>query len=624
MSRDPKQTDRFARLETPLGADVLTVARFSGSEGLSEPFEYVIEALSTQENIDFDKALGQECKLQLRVTEMSGGRVTSQKERWFCGILVEAQWLGADDTYFIYRLVLRPWAWLLDHTTDCHIFNEMAVDEIVEKVLRDAGLGKLRLDLQGYPTLEYCVQYRETKFAFVSRLMEEYGIAYYFEHGSDGHTMVLADQKSAYKPIPKSETLPFIPVGSGREEVEHLDQWIAQRRFRTGKVTYRDYNYEKPNAEMEAEKAASEGYTSSDLEVYDYPGRYKERDDGVDLATVRLEGEQALDRRRIASGDSPTLYPGGLFALQDHPSGAENIQYLVVRANHAFEGIDYRSGGSKGSQDYNGTYELQPHDRQFRPLRRTPKPTIYGPQTARVHGEGGEIDVDEQGRILLCFHWDRKKEIKYRVRVAQVWSGRDWGGVFIPRIDQEVVVEFLEGDIDRPLVTGTVYNGKNTMPFGTKPDKTINGWRSDSTVGGGGYNEFVFDDEKGAERVSMRAEKDHQVLVRDAGTAPFGEAFTADKGPASRKATLKKGDDKLDVENGNQNVWVSKEITVEAGQKITLKVGASTIVMDGQSITLKSPQITAKADATFTATSPKSEVKGDAVLILQGGIVKIN
>jgi type VI secretion system secreted protein VgrG len=607
---------------------VLIFRRIEASEGLSDLFEYRIEALSSQPNLDFDKALGQACHVEVNVAEYDKNAVTARKKRFFNGILVEAQWLGRHNDLYLYRLTLRPWLWLLGRTSNCKIFHNLTVDKIIEKVLRDGQLGELKLDIKSYPKLEYCVQYRESNLAFVCRLMEEYGICYYFEHDAGAHRLVLADQPSSHQPIAGTELLPYLPLDdTNRRGVEHVSHWTVERRFRTGKIAFRDYNYRQPDADMNADNEASESYQHSRLEAYDYPGRYRENGDGKTLAKVRLESEQARDRRRLASGDAITLYPGGLTKLQRHTADSENKSFLVVRATHSLSSLQsYRSGGDGGNEvDYAGQYEFQLADRPFKPPQVTVRPTIFGPQTARVVGEKGEeIDVDDDGRILVKFHWDRDSEHLYRVRVAQVWAGGNWGSVFIPRIGQEVIVEFLEGDVDQPLIVGAVYNGKNKMPFGTKPQKTINGIKSDSSTGGGGYNELVFEDKKREEKVELRAEKDLNSLIRDTETREIGEAFTSHKTVASRKITLKQGDDHLNVDSGNQVVDVKKEIHIKAGQKITLEVGGSTIVMDPTSITMKSVNIKIEASGDLTATGTLTTVKGSATTIIQGGIVKIN
>lgn len=628
MSRKLSQANRPGILKTPFGEDELLFRRLDANEGMSELFEYRIEALSEKDNLNFDEALGQQCHLEINVTEYENAVVKRRKKRYFSGVLVEAQWLGKEEDLYLYRLVLRPWLWLHGQVANCKIFHNKTVDKIIETVLRDGQLGDLKLDIKTYPKLEFCVQYRETNLAFVSRLMEEYGICYYFEHEAATHRLVLADQVSSHKPIAGTEKLPYLPhEASHRREAESIEHWMVERRFRTGKITFRDYNYEKPDANMLVDDQTSESYQHSKLEVYDYPGRYLENGDGTQLAKVKLQSEQAQDRRRIASGNAVTLYPGGLTTLERHTVPAENKQYLVVRATHAFSALQsYRSGSSAaGESDYQGQYEFQLADRPFKPPQQTPKPTIFGPQTARVVGEKGEeIDVDDEGRILVKFHWDRDKEHLYRIRVAQVWAGDSWGGAFIPRIDQEVIVEFLEGDIDRPLVVGTVYNGKHKMPFGTKSNKNINGIKSDTTTGSGGFNQFTFDDTKKAQKVEFRAEKFLESKIRDTEIRKIGEDFSSEKGEASRNIELEKGDDNLKVSTGNQKVDVAKEIHIKAGSKITLEVGGSTIVMDGKSITLKSVNITVEASGDLTESGTMTTLKGSSITTIQGGMVKIN
>jgi len=579
MSPQLSQAARPAKLTTPLGEDVLVLRRFDVVEMLSDLYEIRIEALSQEEGIDFDKLLGRHCHVELQIEEdLAEGR-RKEKTRHFCGVLTQAQWLGVHLDLDVYRLVLRPWPWLLDQTARSKIFHNKTVDKIIETVLRERNFGDLRLDLKGYPTLEYCVQYRETDFAFVSRLMAEYGICYYFEHEAGSHRLVLADQPSAHRPVPETETLPYLPHGGhARRDVEHISHWLSERRFQTGKVALRDYNYDTPDADMNADKQASEKYEHSHLEVYDYPGRYKVKGDGVTLAEMRLDALQARDHRRLVTGHAATLYPGGLTTIERHPDKAENRQYLVVQASHSFTDLyEYRTGGSgtgSGETEYSGHYEFQPADRPFRPLHAPRKPTIHGPQTATVVGEEGEeIDVEDAGRTL---------------------------------------------------VNGTVFNGRNKMPFGTKAKKQINGIKSNSTTGGGGFNQFVFDDTKRSEKMEVRAEKDLNELVRDTATTDIGEAFTGHKGKAARKVTIKKGDDELKVSAGHQSVDVKETIHIKAGQKITLEVGGSTIVMDGSSITLKSVNIMIDASGELTAKGTMTTLKGAASTVIQGGVVKIN
>jgi type VI secretion system secreted protein VgrG len=315
---------------------------------------------------------------------------------------------------------------------------------------------------------------------------------------------------------------------------------------------------------------------------------------GEKLVKVRLEAEQALDKRRHVAGDAVTLFPGGLVKLQLHPDEAENVDQLVVRSTHSFVSRDYRTHSEEAPPEdiYTGNYEFLPSQQVFRAPLLTERPVIHGAQTAKVVcADGEEIDVDEHGRITVQFFWDRQKKTSLRVRVAQVWAGKGWGGIFIPRVDQEVVVVFLEGDPDQPLVVGAVYNGENTVPYTPLPKmKTWNGIKSESTKGGGGYNEWVFNDEASKELIRGHAQKDLEFKVLNNETWDIGV---------------------------NSDTTVGETLTITAGTKIHLKVGANEVIIDGTGVTIKG---VAKIDAE----SPLTTVKGTGVLTLQGGLVKIN
>jgi type VI secretion system secreted protein VgrG len=616
-------------LSTPLGKDVLNLVRVDMNEGLSELFEIRIEAISDQPDIDFNKILGRNCSVAL--TTYKG------RKRFFNGICCEGQWIGMRDDYHAYRIVLRPWLWLLTQTNDCKIFHKKSVVDIVKEVFSKAGFTDFEDKLSAtYHKIHYCVQYRESKFAFVSRLMEEEGIYYYFEHSEDKHKLVLADGRSSHKALPQRSIMTYHPLQSRTNaDEEYLGSWMTERRFRTGKVTLADYNFKTPNADMVSFSEATSTYQHPKLEVYDYPGRYPTKGKGSTRAKVKLEARQALDKHKFATGEAPRLFPGALFTLEKHINAAQNKTYLVLRASHSYIAEAYRSGGgSMGSEDaYSGNYEVLDMSIPYRPAITTPRPLIHGPQTAVVVGaKGEEIDVDEFGRILVKFHWDRDSDISCRVRLGNLWSGKNWGSVFIPRIGMEVIVEFLEGDPDRPLVTGTVYNANNMVPWKLPDEKNIAGIKSDSTKGGGGYNEFKFNDTKGSEKITKRAEKDMDVEVRDKETRVTGEIFKTPVGSPSRETTLKNGDDKLTVEKGDQNVKignnqkidVTNEIEIKAGMKITLVVGGSKITIDPASITLEATMINIKAGAMLEAKSPMTTVKGDGILTLKGGMVLIN
>ena len=602
-----KQEGRIAKLTTPLGEDVLALTRFDGDEGVSELFEYRIEALTEKEEINWDDAIGKACSVTFK---------TYGKERVFNGRLIDCQWLGVRQTnYQAHRLVLRPWTWMLSRTSDCCFWLDKKPDEIIKDVFSKRGFNDYQLKLtESYPKLEFCVQYRETDLAFVSRLMEQYGIFYYFEHTSDKHMMILADSKSSLKPIPGGK-VPYIGlVGDDRAKEEYVHHVAAERRFRTNKVEVNDYDMKKPSANMLADKTGDARYTPK-MELFDDPGKYVEQEDGKRYAKICLEAEQALDHRRYANGDAISLLPGCLVNLERHWKKSENDEYLILRATHSFETELYRTAKEAGGHEqvYAGTYELLPSKIPYRAPLLTPKPRIFGSQTAQVVGPSGEeIHTDKYGRIKVRFFWDRKKKESCWIRVAHLWSGKTWGTQFIPRIGMEVVVDFMDGDPDRPLVVGTVYNEEYKHPYELPANKSQSGTKTNSTKGGGGYNEIMYEDKKGSEKIGVHAQKDLDVVVHHVETRKIGEDGVMG---ASRSTTLLTGDDELKVQTGGRSVTVMKShdlsatmnisetatmsimetatmnITNTANLMITLTCGASSIIMTPTNITISSPTV---------------------------------
>lgn len=585
-----RQSERVGEFDSPLGKDVLALARFDGTEGLSELFEYRIELLSRESALDFDPALGRNCTAKFRTPNGA--------ERVFNGVLVEAEWIGAREDLFVYRVVLRPWLWLLSRAADCRIWHETTAIDVITEVFRERGFTDFEKRLsKTYPKLEYCVQYRETDLNFVSRLMEKHGVYYYFLHSEGKHQLVLSDSRSSHERVPGHEKTPYYPGPQSRRDVAHFNGWVPQRRFQTGRHELNDYDFKEPTKDLTGRKEANSNYNKGKLEIFDYPGKYVDRDVGEAYAGVRLDADQARDRRRRATGDAIGLYAGGLTELERHSSQSENIEYLVTHASHSFVLQSYRSGSS-GEDDYLGAFELQDRRIPFRAPLMTPKPIVHGPQTARVVGENehdnAEIDVDKYGRILVLFHWDRKKKKSCRLRVAQVWAGKQWGGQVIPRIGMEAVVEFLEGDPDRPLVVGTVYNGDNRHPYPLPGDKTRSGLKSDSSIGHNGYNEFMFEDRKNAEMIRMHGQKDHEVKILNKETWEIGEKFEGAKS-ASRSATLVNGGDELTIRAGDRTIWISNFQKTTAGDGIKLICGASVIEMTPTEIRIISGHIALSA-----------------------------
>jgi type VI secretion system secreted protein VgrG len=615
MGEELTQDKRIATLTTPLGKDKLVLTTFDGTEGLSELFEFCIDALSKDDNIDFDKVLGRSCCVSMKLGE--------GPDRYFAGIAVEAQAVGMQGDLYAYRLVLRPALWLLTRTNNCRIWHEKTALDIVKEVLNQRQVDLRTATTRNFPKLEYCVQYRETDFAFVSRLMEQHGIYYFFEHSANQHMLVLADALSSHQPLPGHATLRYATKSAGRLHFreQRLFGWTSERRFRTGKVQLRDYNFKQPNANMKGDANGSEKYAKAQMEFYDYPGKYDTQGDGRDYAEVRLGAEQALDHRRFAAGDAVSVFPGGLFTLEEHPVGAENQQYLVVRCVHRFSTELYRSSQGAapiGDNPYSGNYEVVPSDKTFRAPIVTPKPLVNGPQTAKVVARSGkdgeEIDVDDDGhgRIKVRFHWDRDDKRSCWVRVAQMWASGKWGGHFIPRIGMEVVIEFLEGDPDRPLVVGAVYNGDNKFPYSLPDNKTQSGIKSNSSKGGNGYNELMFEDAKKSEEIRLHAQKDLNSTILHAETREIGENFESPSGSPSRKTTLKNGDEELEIASGNQKVHIAQkqtvdvdnDITITSMTTITLKVGSNNVVIDQSGVHINGMTIDLKGSAMINETAP--------------------
>jgi type VI secretion system secreted protein VgrG len=606
-----KQDDRVGEMTTPLGKDVLVLARIRADEGLSELFTYRIDAYSEQADLDFQSAIGQQCQTKIK---------TYGKERAFNGILTKAEWVGSHNELHRYRLVLRPWLWLLSRTSDCRIFQDQKAPDIIKKVFTDHGFNYFDFQLQAdYPKLEYCVQFRETDLDFVSRLMEQHGIYYHFKHENDKHTLVLIDSNNMHKPVPGQEDIPFYPLDrQGRGDEERIVSWTSERRFRTTKVELKDYNYQDPNLKLVSDAEGRQKY-NPELAFYDFPGKYIKQSDGDFYAKVRIEADQARDRRRFGEGDALSLFPGATTTLKKHPQDSQNIKYLITRCRHSFASQHYRSGGPDLDEpsESSGSFEFFPNNLAFRAPIVTPKPRVLGIQTAKVVNKNKdsdeEIDVENLGEIYVRFYWDRKEDRSCRLRVAQVWSGKNWGGQIIPRVGQEVVVEFLEGDPDRPLVVGTVYNNEYKPAYDLPSKKTIAGLMSNSSKGGSGFNEWNFEDKKGSEQINVHAEKDLNLVIRNVETRTIGEAFATG---VSRDTTLKHGDDKLSVEMGNQTVDIKMDQTVNVDQsikitailKIELIVGPSKITIDPTGVKIDAPTITLNAMGLLT-------VKGGMVTI---------
>ncbi|MCE8433103.1 type VI secretion system tip protein VgrG [Rhodovulum sulfidophilum] len=433
----------------------------------------------------------------------------------FDGIVTEARWLGSGDNGHRYRLRLRPWAFLASLRRNQRIFHNKTVVEILTELLSAyADAGALTVELANdYPELEYTVQYRESDLAFACRMMERHGISYHFRHADGAHEMVLTDQVEAHDSI---GARPFRPAeGHHQEEVSHFRAWRPARRITTGAIRLTDYNFKTPVAAMETDHLGDAAYEQGQIESFDWPGDYLDQGRGRVVAELRAAGERGQDRRFEAEGDIVALGAGFRVTLSGDPVPGTGGEYMCLSARHSYTADNYGSGGSDDGDGraYDGQYVLMPVEAPLLPEQKTARADVRGPQTATVVGEG-EIDCDEYGRILVRFHWDLDEAWSMRCRVSQSWAGAGWGGMVIPHIGMEVVVEFLDGDPDKPLVTGCVYNGRNPVPYDLPANKTKSVFRSDMHTGVG-FNELRFEDETGREEVFVHAERDLHVGVEN-------------------------------------------------------------------------------------------------------------
>ncbi|SPH27527.1 Actin cross-linking toxin VgrG1 [Ascidiaceihabitans donghaensis] len=558
MSTVFSQDNRLGKLHTDLGKDTLVLMRFTGSDYMNDLFEYRVEALSTEQDIDFDKLIGTHVTIELQ-TKNDG-------PKFYDGIVTQAQWVGVGENGNKYNFELRPWTWLAGQRRNQRIFHDMTVIAILEELLSDyAGLGNPAMKLRvtnSYPTLEYTVQYRESDLEFACRLMERFGISYHFIHEKGGHTMVLTDSVDEHDPVPGKTRDYFGFDGHHQSEGEHFWEWHPERNLTTGKIKLTDYNFKKPNAAMEVARPGDARYEQGQIESYDYPGDYLDKGEGNPMVGLRIEQERGQDRRQRAVGDTAAFAAGMTVGLTgDQVPGVKDETYLCLAAHHSYVSDSYGTGGeASDGYAYKGSYVLTPTSAPMAPDMKTERPIVQGPQTAVVVGDG-EIDCDEYGRILVHFHWDLQKAWSMRCRVSQNWASKGWGGMIIPRIGMEVVVEFLEGDPDKPLVTGCVYNGHNDPPYPLPNNKTKSVFKTD-THQGSGFNELSFEDQKDQELIYMHGQKDQQITILNDRAKDIG-----------RNETNTIGVDRSQAVGQDESMSVGRNQTENVGQDVSYQVG---------------------------------------------------
>ena len=616
------QTSLPVRITTPLGDNKLLVRSYHGEEGISELFRYDLELYSTDPELDFSKIVGQAVSLQI---ELSSGDF-----QYVNGIVARFTQGGRDDLFTTYFAELRPWFWMLTMCADCRIFQNKTSLEIVKQIFQDQGFSDFSDKTTATLTpREYCVQYRETAFAFVNRLLEEEGIAYYFQHDASKHTLVLVDDSNSWGTCPGLTSARFVG-GEPKYDADDmvldcmLDQSVTSDEYKAD-----DYNFTIPSTQLLATASGSETARS----IYDYPGIYATQSDGEKIVSRRLAMLQTEAKILRGSTQCRSFHAGSKFTLANHFRSDLNAGYVL------------RNLSIHGTQDvYRNSFAAFPAGTIFRPPIKTPRPAIAGTQTATVVGKSGEeIWTDAYGRVVVQFHWDQLGQSDEKsscwVRVAQGWAGNLWGSIFIPRIGQEVVVSFLEGNPDRPLITGCVYNAQQQVPYTLPDEQTKSTIKTNSSTGGSGFNEIRLEDKAGSEELFMQAQKDMTVMVLN------NETFTV-KGTRTLDVTgnethTNKADYSSTV-SGNFTLKVDGNLTIEAGGSVSIKSGTDFKNTAGTSLTNKSgtdltndagtsltnkaaTDMTNDAGVSLTNKAAASQtVDGGGMLTVKGGMVKIN
>lgn len=664
---DYKQANRPVRIVTPLGEDVLLFGSMTGTERLGRPFQYDLVLFSERHDLDYKQIIGK----NVTVFVDKGGA----EARYFNGFISRFSQTRYERRLCEYRAVMVPWLWFLTRSSDCRIFQNLTIPEILKQVFHEHGFPEVLFRLHGtYKSWEYCVQYRETAFDFVSRLMEQEGIYYFFKHQPDKHSLVLCDTVGSHLEFKGYEKLLYQPNRESTGLHETLWNWVEQHEVQPGSYGVKDFDFKKPRREKISLSSENREHEVSDMEQFDYLGEMDSESDGTRYSRLRLEQRQAEHAIYTGEGDARGICTGVRFKLHGHPRDDLNKEYLTTGTEFCIESAPFESTDQAGSDFvYVSRLSAIPVTQEFRSPLVTPKPSVQGVQTAVVVGPlGEEIYTDKYGRVKVHFHWDHRgtvdEDASCWIRVAQVSAGKGWGSIHTPRVGQEVVVEFLEGDPDRPLISGRVYNEMALPPYELPANKTISTSKSNSTKGGNGFNEIRFEDKKGDEQIFIHGEKnldlrvkhdvyetvennrhlivkkdqhehvennrdeivdaDHKVKIgKDRHLKVVGkEAKNVD---GSLSLTVK--GDVIELFKANHFEQVANELYLKADNliieglsSITIKVGQSYVAIDSSGIKISATQLEFEGIATAEMKSPATTVKADGNLILKGGMVMIN
>lgn len=643
------QEARRIGINTPLGPDVLLLTNVDGLERMSRLYSYHVRMISERESIDPAEIVGKNVTLSLLDAD--------DQPRYLNGYVSRFAAAGRGDRASMYHAEVVPWLWFLTRRSDCRIFQGKTVPQIIEEVFRHIGFTDFEFaQLKGpFEKREYTVQYGETDFNFVSRLMEHEGIFYFFRHEASRHVMVLSDNNGAYKPC-KNAQVRYSGSQAFAEIDNDLTAWEHLYEFRSGQVAFADYNFETPQAPVPSkERTLVQLSGNSALELFDYPGDFLDKGGADRRARIRMQEEEVPHNLVRGGSKCRSFGPGATFTVASHSvSEEEGKAYVITAVRHSASAGSYVTSDST-PEGYHNEFECIPADTVYRPTRETPRALVRGPQTAKVVGPPGEeIHVDKYGRVKVQFPWDRYGKSddvsSCWIRVAQEWAGQGWGAMHIPRIGQEVIVDFLEGDPDRPIITGRVYNAEQTPPYKLPDNKHFSGLKTNSTKGGAGFNELRFDDTKGEEQIFIHGEKNldirikndaftlikrdqhlivenndlalvkqdrHTQIERDQVTKIGRDRHLTVAGNEAAKVagsqSNKIGGDVIEVYGGNQSTQVTGNLylsamqaVIEATAGLTIKCGGSSIVLDAAGVTIKGPVVTVDGGLTKINSGPGS------------------
>ena len=648
MPQQLTQDSRLIAISPLLGKDKLLLTAFEGAEYISDLFQFHLEVLSEDLNIAPDKVIGKTVTVTIQ----------NEHKRKFNGYVSRFTFgeIKADNLRE-YRLTIVPWMWFLSKTNNHRIFQNKDSKTIISDVFQASGFNDFDMSrVTGGTTMrEYCVQYDESDLNFVSRLMEEEGIAYYFKHEDGKHTLIMTDKANGYEACTEDK----VGYSKGNKPGTQITDWEHAYEFITGKWSHTDYNFETPTKNLQASRNTTVKVPLIDkFEHYSYPGLYAEKPRGESLIEYRLEAEESGHDTVVGGSDCSSFFAGGTFKLHEHDTAGEKQTYIITSIHHQASDSSYFSG-DEGQSTYGNHFVCMPDSYHFRPTQRHVQPIIRGPQSAVVVGPSGEeIYIDQYGRIKVQFFWDREGKLDENstcfIRVMQPWAGNQWGTSFIPRIGMEVIVNFLDGNPDRPLVTGSVYNADNMPPYSAK---TQSGIKTRSTQDGtsANFNEIRFEDKKGQEQVYMHAERNMDTMVENDETLTvdndrtklikhdenstiendrnkkvnknqtetIGENKTIDVGKdhnetIGKDMTLSVGQNLKETIDKNYDSDTGKNLTFTAGDQIVLKTGSASITMK------KNGDITIKGKNITVQGSGKVNVKASSTVTLKGSKVVTN